>query len=108
MRFEVALTEDAERDLEDLYSYIAKADSPEKADYVLERLLEVTESLSGLPEKGTQPRELQSLGMQEYRQVFFKPYRVIYRVLGKQVIIYVIADGRRDMQSLLSRRFLGG
>jgi toxin ParE1/3/4 len=28
-------------------------------------------------------------------------------VIGKQVVIYLIADGRRDMQSLLSRRLLG-
>jgi hypothetical protein len=36
-----------------------------------------------------------------------KPYRLIYRVHSKQVIIYVITDGRRDMGSLLSRRLLG-
>jgi toxin ParE1/3/4 len=108
MRLEVLLTEDAEQDLEDLYAYIAEFDSLKNADYLLERLLEVTESLAASPERGSQPKELRSLGIQEYRQVFFKPYRVIYRVLEKQVVIYVIADGRRDMQSLLSRRLLGG
>lgn len=107
MRYEVLLTEDAEQDLEDLYVYIAKFDSPKKADYVLERLLEVAESVATSPERGSQPKKLRSLGIQEYRQVFFKPYRVIYRVFDKKVVIYVIADGRRDMQSLLSRRLLG-
>jgi len=48
------------------------------------------------------------LGEQEYRQVLFKPYRLIYRVVGRRVVVYVIADGRRDMQSLLARRLLGG
>lgn len=43
----------------------------------------------------------------EHRQTFFKPYRLIYRVIGKQVFIYLIADGQREMQSLLSRRLLG-
>lgn len=108
MRYEVLLTEDAEQDLEDLYAYIAKFDSPKNADYVLERLLELTESLATSPDRGIQPNELRSLGIQEYRQVFFKPYRAIYRVLDKRVVIYVIADDRRDMQSLLSRRLLGG
>lgn len=107
MRLEVLLTQGAEQDLEDLYAYIAEFDSLQNADYVLERLLEVTQSLAASPERGSQPKELRSLGIQEYRQVFFKPYRVIYRVLEKQVVIYVIADGRRDMQSLLSRRLLG-
>lgn len=108
MRYEMLLTEDAEQDLEDLYAYIAKFDSPKNADYVLERLLEVTESLATSPERGSQPKELRALGIQDYRQVFFKPYRAIYRVLDREVVIYVIADGRRDMQSLLSRRLLGG
>lgn len=108
MRLEVLLTEDAEQDLEDLYAYIAEFDSLKNADYVLERLLEVTESLAASPERGSQPKELRSLGIQEYRHVFFKPYRVICRVLEKQVVIYVIADGRRDMQGLLSRRLLRG
>jgi hypothetical protein len=51
--------------------------------------------------------ELRLLGIKEYRQAFFKPYRIIYRVIGEQVVVYVIADGRRDMQTLLSRRLLG-
>jgi toxin ParE1/3/4 len=32
---------------------------------------------------------------------------VIYRVVGAQVVIYLIVDGRRDMQSVLARRLLG-
>jgi toxin ParE1/3/4 len=108
MRYEVLLTDDAEQDLEDLYEYIAKFDSPQSADHVLERLLEIAESLGASPERGSQPTELRSIGIQEYRQVFFKPYRVIYRVVDGKVVIYMIADGRRDMQSLLSRRLLGG
>jgi toxin ParE1/3/4 len=108
MRYEVVLTEDAERDLEDVYAYIAGNDSLKSAEHVLERLVELTEALAASPERGAQPKELRSVGMQEYRQVFFKPYRVIYRVHGDQVVVYVIADGRRDMQTLLVRRLLGG
>jgi toxin ParE1/3/4 len=32
---------------------------------------------------------------------------VIYRITSSQVIINLIADGRRDMQSVLARRLLG-
>ena len=32
----------------------------------------------------------------------------IYRVMGRQVVIYVVADGRRDMQTVLARRLLRG
>jgi toxin ParE1/3/4 len=74
---------------------------------VLDQLMQVVESLSRFPERGSYPKELVSLGIKEYRQTAFKPYRVIYRVLGKQVLIYLIADGRRDMQSVLAHRLLG-
>jgi toxin ParE1/3/4 len=36
---------------------------------------------------------LRALGDKEYRQVFFKPYRLIYRMAEQQVIIYLIAGG---------------
>ncbi len=108
MRFEVVLTEDAERDLKDIVSHIAKHDSSQNAEHVLGRILEIAESLSAAPTRGSQPKELRGLGDQEYRQVFFKPYRLIYRVVEERVVIYLIADGRRDMQTLLARRLLGG
>ena len=108
MGFQVVLTEDAERDLADLYTYIATHDSLRSAERVVSRIIEIADSLAAAPTRGSQPRELRALGDQEYRQVFFKPYRLIYRIVGQQVAIYLIADGRRDMQSLLARRLLGG
>jgi toxin ParE1/3/4 len=107
MNFKVLLTRGAERDLESIYDYIAEHDSQKNADYVLDKLLEAVATLTTYPERGTHPKELIALGIREYRQVHFKPYRLIYRVTGKQVFIYIIADGRRDMQALLSRRMLG-
>jgi toxin ParE1/3/4 len=106
MRHLVLLTADAERDLEDIYDYIVEHDSSRAASHVLERLLEVTDSLATHPERRSLPKELKSLGIQEYRQAFFKPYQLIYRLIDRRVIIYLIADGRREMQSLLARRFL--
>ncbi|MDF7679977.1 type II toxin-antitoxin system RelE/ParE family toxin [Enterobacteriaceae bacterium ESL0689] len=105
--YKVVMTKDAEADLEEIYNYITDHDSSYNADYVLDELLKVTDTLTNFPMKGSIPKELQSLGIQEYRQIFFKPYRVIYRAIGKQVVIFIIADGRRDMQTLLSRRLLG-
>lgn len=106
-KFEVLLTKGAEQDLEAIYDYIADFDSPSNANDVLDQLMEVVESLSLFPERGSYPKELLSLGIKEYRQTLFKPYRLIYRVTNNQVIIYLIADGRRDMQSVLERRLLG-
>ena len=106
-KYDVLLTEGAEQDLESIYDYIAEFDCKANADYVLDRLLEVVESLAAFPERGAYPKELVALGIRDYRQTAFKPYRVIYRVIGQRVYIHVLADGRRDMQSLLARRLLG-
>jgi toxin ParE1/3/4 len=106
-RFEVLLTEGAEQDLEALHDHIAEFDCLANANYVLDKLMQVVLNLTRFPERGSYPKELVALGIREYRQASFKPYRVIYRVTGKQVIIYLIADGRRDMQSVLARRLLG-
>ncbi len=105
-RYNVLLTEGAEQDLEAIYDYIAEFDAPANADHVLDRLVASAEQLALMPERGSYPRELLDLGIKDYRQVFFKPYRIIYRVMGRDVVVFVIADGRRDMQSLLARRLL--
>lgn len=107
MPHEVHLSAGAERDLESLYDYIAEFDSKASANHVLDQLLKAAEGLATFPERGSRPRELLTLGIREYRQVFFKPYRLIYRIIGQQVIVVLIADGRRDMQTLLARRLLG-
>ena len=106
-RYEVLLTAGAEQDLEAIHDYIAEFDCKANADHVLDRLLQVVESLATFPESGAYPRELIALGIRDYRQTAFKPYRVIYRVIERKVYVYVIADGRRDMQTLLARRLLG-
>ncbi|SPJ15278.1 Plasmid stabilization system protein [Syntrophobacter sp. SbD2] len=106
MPFQVFLTDDAARDLEDLYDYIELHDVPGKADHVLEQIEKGFPSLSENPQRGAYPKELLAIGLQEYREIFFKPYRIIYRVMAENVYVLVIADGRRDMQSLLLRRLL--
>jgi mRNA-degrading endonuclease RelE of RelBE toxin-antitoxin system len=66
------------------------------------------ERCSRSPERGSYPKELVGLGIKEYRLTSFKPYRVIYRVADSKVVVYLLADGRRETQSVLARRLLGG
>lgn len=106
-RYEVLVTQGAEQDLESFHDYIAEFDSVADANHVLDRLMEVVEGLAQFPERDSYPKELVALGIKAYRQTAFKPYRVIYRVMGSRVVIYLIVDGRRDMQSVLARRLLG-
>ena len=52
------------------------------------------------------PKELLALGIREYRETFFKPYRIIYRVIDDKAYVYLIADGRRDMVEFISSKTL--
>ena len=106
MKYAILLTDDAVHDLEEIDDYISEHDSPQNANYVLNQIEELMLTLAEYPERGTFPKELLTLGIKEYREVFFKPYRVIYRVIDNDVVVYMIADGRRDMQTLLQRRML--
>tara|TARA_B110000967_G_scaffold195940_1_gene225983 strand:+ start:143 stop:469 length:327 start_codon:yes stop_codon:yes gene_type:complete len=106
MNYQVFLTDDAACDLEELFDYIEDYDTLEKADYVVDKIEEAFSSLSDNPERGAYPKELLAVGLREYREVYFKPYRIIYRIIAQHVYVMVIADGRRDMQILLQRRLL--
>lgn len=106
MKYEVFLTESAEHDLEAIYDHILEVGSKGEADQVLDRLMVAVESLVLLPARGSHPKELSALGILDFRQILFKPYRFIYRTMGNRVIISLIADGRREMQTLLANRLL--
>ena len=70
MSFEVLLTADAVRDLEEIADWIAAHDSPVKAARVLDRIEAVIAGLAKFPERGAYPGELLALGIQEYRETF--------------------------------------
>jgi toxin ParE1/3/4 len=104
--YSVHLTEEAEADLLDLFEYIARKDTTESAYHVLNELEDLILSLDQQPERGHYPPELVEHGVKDYREVLFKPYRVIYEVKDKRVFVLACFDGRRDMQLLLERRLL--
>jgi toxin ParE1/3/4 len=105
-RYRVRVSIDAEDDLFDIYRFIAVHDSVERADHVLDELETLCLSLAESPSRGHAPPELDRIGVTNFREVHFKPYRVIYEVSGVSVFVHCVIDGRRDMQSLLERRLL--
>ena len=104
--FRVRVVREAEEDLAELVDYLAQHDSVERANYVLERLLTICTRLERHPERGHYLPELRSLGIKTHREVHFKPYRVIYEMIGREVFILLIVDGRRSLQAILERRLL--
>ena len=106
MRYTVQVTEGAEHDLAQIVTFLAQREGSAIAEQILENILDTAAELARFPERGSYPKELLALGIRDFRQVLFQPYRIIYRIIGHQVFLYLVADGRRDFQSLLERRLL--
>ncbi len=104
--YSVRLSNEVEYDLIDLFEYVARKDSIDSAYYVLDKIETLISNLDQHPARGHIPPELREYGIKAYREILFKPYRIIYEVIGNQVIVLACFDGRRDMQSLLERRLL--
>lgn len=107
-RYRVALTESAERDLEELIDFQLEYVSAAAAARLLKQVSARIDSLETFPDRGPCPKELAALGIRAFRQLNFGVHRMIYRVSGNNVHVMLIADGRRDMTELLQRRLLSG
>jgi len=106
MRYDVLVTTGAEADVLGIWLYVAENDSMEAADYVIGQIKDLVESLHQLPTRGHVPPELERVGVRDYLQLHFKPYRIIYHVSRDTVEVYCVIDRRRDMQTLLLDRLL--
>jgi toxin ParE1/3/4 len=105
-KHDVQLDVDAEEDLFEIYRYVALNDSIEQADRLFVALKRACTSLRSLPFRGHTPPELENIGLSQFREIRFKPYRIFYSVDRTTVTIHCILDGRRDMQTLLQERLL--
>ena len=105
-KYQIIVTSEAEKDILDIYDYIAKKDTLQNAEYVLDNLESLILSLAESPERGHYPAELSIQGIKEFKELIFKPYRVIYEIIGSKVIVHLCVDGRRDMKTLLNRRLI--
>ncbi|MDO8446783.1 MAG: type II toxin-antitoxin system RelE/ParE family toxin [Deltaproteobacteria bacterium] len=106
MRFTVHLIEDAEKDLLDIYQYIAMNDSVEQADTLLDHIEEAVQRLETFPLRGHIPPELERIGVFDFKEIHYKPFRIIYEIRKSEVFVHCVLDGRRDLQELLQKRVL--
>ena len=105
-KYRIRITSPAEHDILDIFDYISRKNTIENARYVLRDIEVLVLSLDTNPERGHFPEELLDHGIKSFREVLFKPYRIIYEVINKEVVVHLCVDGRRDMQSLLTRRLV--
>lgn len=58
--------------------------------------------------RGRQAPELLDLGLFEYREIVTRPYRLVFRIIDREVVILAILDSRRDLEELLIQRAIEG
>jgi len=106
MKQAVIISEPALCDLLSINDYYLLTVSDKTAAAIIDRLEATINSLADFPERGSIPKELLALGIGQYRQIITKPYRIIFEVLPKKVVVHAVLDGRRDMQDLLTQRLV--
>jgi toxin ParE1/3/4 len=78
----------------------------ETAERILTEIESACAELEEFPARGNIPKELAGIGISEYRELHQKPWRLIYRIMGTDVVGYCVVGGRRDMQSFLERKLI--
>lgn len=73
---------------------------------ILDRLVVKASDLTADPRQGRMVPELQSLALHQYRELVERPWRIIYRIEQKRVLVVAMVDGQRDLQSLLIDRLV--
>ena len=104
-RWTIVYGDGANDDILAITDYIAR-DSSINANKVLDRLEHRIGTLTTLPECGRVVPELQWHGISSIRDVFEKPWRILYEISANQVVIVAIYDGRRHLNDVLLERFL--
>ena len=96
-KYSVEITAIAERDVEEIWSYIA-ADSQEIATAFILRLEEQIVTLEQFPERCPLIPENELLGT-SYRHLLYGAYRTIFRIAGNTVLILRVIHGSRLFDS---------
>ena len=105
-KYKVHQISSSEADLLEIYKYVFENDSEENADDLYENIYATCKRLERYAHRGHVPPELKELGVEEFLEIHYKPYRILYRVINNKVFIYCILDGQRDLQKLLQERLL--
>jgi plasmid stabilization system protein ParE len=101
--FHVRWTPEAEEDAAGILDWF---DDQIDANKVLNQFEKRARSLETLPSRGRIVPELKRIGIATYREVFWKPWRMLYKIDEETVWIVAILDARRDLTDLLHERLV--
>jgi len=92
------------QDLDEIVDYIAAQDGTGSAVKMYLKLKKRAGALATHPARSRIVPELRAVGVTEYRELIVSPYRVFFRIVGTEVRIVGVLDGRRDLEETLVRR----
>jgi addiction module RelE/StbE family toxin len=104
-KYNVNITQSAEKDLNEIIEYIAE-NNPQTALRIMERIQKKIKTLYRFPNKGGYVPELLAKNIKDYRQITETPWRIIYKVENNNVNILTIVDSRRNLQDILISKLL--
>lgn len=104
MTFEVVFSGHAKADLEAIFNYVLAHDGVDRAEALLETLYSTSLRLKELPRRGHLVKELRTTMVVKYREIHYKPYRILYEIRERRVIVHAVLDGRRDLRAFLEQR----
>jgi addiction module RelE/StbE family toxin len=102
-QWEVVWSQVALRDLERIVDFIAQ-DAEANAARTLDRLEEAARKLTSSPRRGRIVPELRGLALTSLRELVVVPWRLVYRVGTRRVLIIGVFDSRRDLELALLNR----
>jgi plasmid stabilization system protein ParE len=103
--FTVKLSQNAEKELNEIISFIAK-NNPRTALEIARKIKKKIFSLDHSPARGGYVPELLQKNITEFRQLTESPWRIIYRIDDDVVTVLTIIDSRRNTQDILLEKLL--
>jgi toxin ParE1/3/4 len=82
-------------------------ESPERAAEEHDELIAAAAQLAALPMRGRVVPELHEMGIDLWRELIVGPYRILYRVQSRRVLVSLVLDGRRDIEHVLLEHLIG-
>lgn len=102
----VIILPDAQEDLLSLQEYMLSKWGEvawiKAEDEIFEKLEKVDSGIFN----GTPVQELASVGIFDYLNVFTSHHKLVYRRVGRDIYVYLIAGHRQDFPTLLVKRLL--
>jgi plasmid stabilization system protein ParE len=104
--YNVVFLQQAELDLKELKHYLETNFSPAVWQESYKKIKALVNKLKDFPQMGGIPPELETLHINQYRQVISGANKIIYEMRNQTIYIHLVCDMRRDMKALLTKRLL--